>query len=89
MLFHESLESVTRKIEECFEGVSSVSRVFHRTLKGNSSKFQRWVSQVLGVLQKLFKEISRKLKDVLSVSVMFPDCFKISACLFCEFLKVV
>ena len=55
LLFYESLESVTRKIEEGFEGVSSVSRVFHRSLKGNLSKFQRWFSQVLGVLQKLFK----------------------------------
>ena len=30
LLLHESLKSVTRKIEECFEGVL---RVFHRSLK--------------------------------------------------------
>ena len=35
---HESLESVTRKIEEWFEGVL---RVFYRSLKGISRKFQR------------------------------------------------
>ena len=44
LLFHESLESVTSKIEDCFEGVL---RVFHRSLKGISRKFQRWFSQVL------------------------------------------
>ena len=61
LLFHESLGSVTRKIEECFEGVS---RVFHIRLKGISMKFQRWFSQVLGVLQEYFKELPKKLKGV-------------------------
>ena len=35
-LLHESFESITRKIEECFEGVLSV---YHRSLKGISRKF--------------------------------------------------
>ena len=61
LLFHESLGSVTRKIEECFEGVS---RVFHIRLKGISRKFLRWFSQVLGVLQEYFKELPKKLKGV-------------------------
>ena len=52
LLFHESLKSITRKIEECFE---DVSRVFHRSLNGTSSMFQRWFSKVLGVLQECFK----------------------------------
>ena len=52
LLFHESLESVERKIEECFEGVS---RVLHRSLKGISRKFLRWLSQVLGVRHECFK----------------------------------
>ena len=37
LLFHESLESVARKIEECFEGVS---RVFQGIFKGGSRVFQ-------------------------------------------------
>ena len=67
-MFHESLESVTRKIEECFEGVS---RVFLRILKGISWKFQSRSSQVLGMLQECFKVFPRKLKCVLSASIMF------------------
>ena len=35
LLLHESFESITRKIEECFEGVL---RVFHRSLKSISRK---------------------------------------------------
>ena len=58
LLFHKSLGSVTKKIDECFEGVS---RVFHRSLKGISRKFQRWLSQVLGVFHECFKETSRRL----------------------------
>ena len=37
LLFHESLESVTRKIEKCFEGVS---RAFHRSLKMFHASFK-------------------------------------------------
>ena len=44
------------------------TRVFHTSLKGISRKFQRWLSQFLGVL-------TRKLKGVLSASMMFYDCF--------------
>ena len=43
IVVHESLESVTRKIKEYFEGVLGV---FYRSLKGISRKFQRWFSQV-------------------------------------------
>ena len=39
-------------------------RVFHRGLKGISRKFQGWFSQVLGVLQECFKEISRNLRVI-------------------------
>ena len=86
MLFHERLESVTRKIEECFEGVS---REFDRSLKGISRKFQRRLSQVLWVLQECFKELQRKFKSVLSASMKFHDCFKVSSSMFCLFFKVV
>ena len=85
-MFYENLESVTRKIEDCFEGVY---RVFLRSLKDISRNFQRWSGQVLGVLQECFKEIQRKLRSVLSASMMFYDCFKVSSSLFCVFFKVV
>ena len=43
LLFHESLEGVTIKIEDCFEGVLRVFhrslRVFQRNFKGGSVKF--------------------------------------------------
>ena len=73
--FHESMESVTR--------------VFHWSLKCVSRKFQRWLSQVLGVLQKCFKEMSRKLTRVLNASIMLHDCFKVGSSMFCVFFKVV
>ena len=80
LLFHNSL-GVTKNIEECFE---VVSRIFHRSLKGISRKFQRWFSQVLAALQECFKKISRKLKSVLSASMMFHVCFKVfQGCLIC------
>ena len=84
LLLHESFESITRKIEECFEGVL---RVFHRSLKSISRKFQRWFSQVVGVLQVCFKEISRNLEGVLSFNLMFHDGFKVSSSMFHLFFK--
>ena len=84
LLLHESFESITRKIEECFEGVL---RVFHRSLKSISRKFQRRFSQVVGVLQVCFKEISRNLEGVLSFNLMFHDGFKVSSSMFHLFFK--
>ena len=75
----------TRKIEQCFE---DVSKVFHRSLKSTSRKFQRWLSQVVGVLQVCFKEISRNLEGVLSSLMMFHDSFKVSSSMFHPFFKL-
>ena len=74
----------TRKIEQCFE---DVSKVFHRSLKSTSRKFQRWLSQVVGVLQVCFKEISRNLEGVLRSLMMFYDSFKVSSSMFHLFFK--
>ena len=50
-LFHESLESVPRKIEECFEDISTeFQELFQRSLKGISRKFQMRFKQISGVL---------------------------------------
>ena len=68
LLLHESFESITRKIEKCFE---DVLKVFHRSLKSISRKFQRWFSQVVGVLQVSFKGIGKKLLKV------FQGSFKV------------
>ena len=63
--FSRKLESITRKIEECFEGVSIE---YHRSLKGISRKFQRWFSQVLGVFQGTSKEVKGCFKCFNDVS---------------------
>ena len=80
------MECVTRMISECFMGVLEV---FQRSVKGISREFQRWFSQVLGVLQECFKEISRNLKCVLSASMMLHGSFKISTSMFNVFFKFV
>ena len=77
------MESVTRK---WFEGVL---RVFYKSLKGISRKFQMWFSKVLGVLPEYFKELPKKLKGVFSASMMFHDCFEVSSSMFCVFFKIV
>ena len=80
--FHESLKSVTRKIEECFEGVSIV---FHRSLKGISRMFQSWFSQVIRALQECFKEVKGRFKFFNDVSWLLQG----SSNIFCVFFKVV
>ena len=75
LLFHESLESVTRKIEECFEDLEYFLEVYR-------------VFQVLGMIQECFKEFPRMLKNVLSASMMFNDCFKVSSSMFYVFSRL-
>ena len=69
--------------------LKGVSREFDRSLKGISRKFQRRLRQVLWVLRECFKELQRKFKSVLSASMKFHDCFKVSSSMFCLFFKVV
>ena len=47
-----------------------------------------WFSKVLGVLEEYFKELPKKLKGVLSASMMFHDCFEVSSSMFCSFSRL-
>ena len=80
-------------LQACF---NEVLRVFTENFKGVSRKFKRYFkevskgfSQVLGVLQECFNEISRNLKGVLSALITFYDSFMVGSSMFHDFFKVI
>ena len=62
-----------------------VWKVLQGRLKSVLRVYQEYFEEFSKVVQECFKELPRKLKSMLSTSMMFHDC----SCMFCVLFKVV